>query len=60
LHQGGVGVLFDFARREFEYLPQGHFLSKCHLCFDIRRHLALTVAGLASRDLQPVGCYANQ
>lgn len=59
LHHGGIGTLFDFARREFKYLPQGNFLSKCHLCFDIRRHLALN-AGLASRDLQPVSCYANQ
>lgn len=59
LYSGGIGALFDFACREHGYDSNDRFLSKCHLCFDIRRHLALN-AGWESKDLQPLGCYQYQ
>jgi hypothetical protein len=39
LYSQGVKGLLDMAGSRYEYTPSGRYLSKCDLCFDIRRHL---------------------
>jgi hypothetical protein len=57
LHAAGVNGLMDVAR-EHGFQAAGAYLSKCHLCQDIRRYLVidrdLTFPELASR-----GFYEN-
>ncbi|MEM3134645.1 MAG: radical SAM protein, partial [Candidatus Bathyarchaeia archaeon] len=37
---GGVGRLFKYASEEYGYREREEgYISKCHLCLDIRRHL---------------------
>jgi hypothetical protein len=41
LVRGGAYALFEFACRNYDYQedPNG-YTSKCHLCVDVRKHLA--------------------
>jgi len=55
LYSRGVAGLHDFAApRGFE--PQPQYVSKCHLCMDIRRFLALE-SGEPWAELEPVEYY---
>ncbi|MBN1781958.1 radical SAM protein [bacterium] len=58
LVEGGVETLLQYAVNEYGYreLPEG-YIAKCHLCLDIRRHLAGT--GRTFRELGPADFYAH-
>jgi len=58
LHRDGIKGLYQMATAEYGFGPAERYLSKCHLCFDIRRHLVLD-KGIEQRELQPKGFYAN-
>jgi hypothetical protein len=58
LYTHGIRALYDIATQDYAYKTSGSFLSKCHLCFDIRHYLATQVR-LNTRDLQPLGCYTH-
>lgn len=45
-------ALMILAVNEYGFEPSKEYLSKCHLCFEIRHFLALE-KGLESRELQP-------
>lgn len=48
--------LYLLARDEWNYQPlRGGYADKCHLCVDVRKHLAQ--AGATYPDLQPAGYY---
>jgi hypothetical protein len=51
-----IEELYDLAVSEWEYepAPQGH-ISKCHLCVDIRKHIASETDEF--RELQPKEFY---
>ncbi|MBS7642034.1 MAG: hypothetical protein QW374_00230 [Candidatus Bathyarchaeia archaeon] len=52
----GIGELYRLAIEGYGYKPLNEgYISKCHLCLDIRRYLALDVGGF--KDLQPVEFY---
>ncbi len=56
LHTKGINGLFRVAREQSDYTPTGRYLSKCDLCFDIRRHL-VQQEGRPSLELQPLWFY---
>jgi len=56
LHAGGVNGLLALASNRLDYRPEGRYLSKCDLCFDIRRRLACE-PGQTYRELQPRRIY---
>ena len=58
LFDSGVTGLFELVSNQHDFKPSGRYMSKCHLCLDIRRYLVLD-RGLASRDLEPKGFYEN-
>jgi hypothetical protein len=56
LFRSGVRGLFDMASGQYGFYPSDGYISKCHLCYDIRRFLVLKKR-LASHELQPVALY---
>ncbi|MGD8371533.1 MAG: radical SAM protein [Syntrophobacterales bacterium] len=58
LYGEGIAGLFDIATTDYGFQPSKDYLSKCDLCFDIRRYLALE-KNLESQELQPKGIYEN-
>jgi hypothetical protein len=58
LYHSGITEFYDYACREYGFEPDRHYLSKCHLCFDIRRHLVV-VEGAQTGELQPHGIYIH-
>jgi hypothetical protein len=54
----GINGLFDLVSGEHGFKPSERYLSKCHLCLDLRRHLVLDREG-AYPELQPLGFYEN-
>ncbi len=56
VHEGPYG-LASWAARVYGYLWRRHYADKCHLCVDVRRHLALR--GLYPEVLRPAGFYAT-
>jgi len=62
LHSGGVTELFSLASVKFgyaserDYIVKRHFISKCHLCSDIRRFLVID-SKVESPDLAPLHFY---
>ena len=56
LYNSGVGALFQIASKEYGFQPSDGYISKCHLCYDIRRFL-VQEKGLVSQELQPVALY---
>jgi hypothetical protein len=56
LFQEGIRGLFDLASGRYDFKPSNGYLSKCHLCFDIRRHMVLE-QGIVSRELEPKDFY---
>jgi hypothetical protein len=58
LIRGGVEALFGWAVEEFGYEENpGGYIAKCHLCLDIRTHLAK--AGSGFQELAPLDFYKN-
>ena len=57
LHESGINGLFELAREE-GFGASGRYISKCHLCLDIRRYLVLD-RGLTFPELAPRGFYEN-
>ena len=58
LFHEGINGFGDLAVRKYGFKPSREYLSKCDLCFDIRKYLVLQV-GENSRELQPKGFYEN-
>ena len=54
----GIKGLFDLVSDEHGFNPSERYLSKCHLCLDLRRHLVLE-QGVTSRELSPKAFYKN-
>jgi uncharacterized Fe-S cluster-containing radical SAM superfamily protein len=57
LYSRGVGGLFRMASETTGYGPEGRYLSKCDLCFDIRRYLLLQAGDGMWPELQPRWIY---
>jgi hypothetical protein len=58
LFHDGIRGLFDLISSKYEFKPSDGYMSKCHLCLDLRRHVVLD-QGMTSRDLQPRAFYEN-
>jgi hypothetical protein len=56
LFRKGVQGFFDLATDEYGFQPTRPYLSKCDLCFDIRRHI-VSEERIATKELQPEGFY---
>jgi hypothetical protein len=56
LFMEGVRGLFHHVSKEYGFEPAGGYMSKCHLCFDLRRHLILEEK-VDSFELQPKSFY---
>lgn len=50
----GVAGFFELAAGQYGFTPAERYMSKCHLCFDLRRYLVLD-RGVDSLELQPRG-----
>lgn len=57
LFHRGVAGLFDWVSTDHGFEPSEGYMSKCHFCTELRRHLVLE-KGINSADLQPKGFYA--
>lgn len=58
LFQKGVTGLYDLATEKYGFKPAQGYMSKCHLCLDIRKYLALDIK-IDSRELRPLEFYKN-
>jgi organic radical activating enzyme len=56
LIHGGVNSLYKLATTKYGFSAKPEYLSKCHLCYEIRRFLVID-QGIVSPDLQPLGFY---
>ena len=56
LYSEGVIALQEFAKKQFDFEPDGQYLNKCHLCLEIRRFLSVEV-NYDSIELQPKQFY---
>jgi hypothetical protein len=52
----GITGLFDLISDKHDFKPSRRYLSKCHLCLDLRRHLIFD-RGAEYSELRPVGFY---
>lgn len=58
LFKKGVNGLYERASKEFGFVSEKKYISKCDLCFDIRKYLVLEKR-VDSKDLKPVEFYAS-
>jgi hypothetical protein len=58
LFHTGITGLFERVSRQCRFEPADNYLSKCHLCFDLRRHLVLG-EGVESKEFVPRAFYKN-
>ncbi len=56
LYNQGIAGLLEIAQQEYGFQPEEQYLSKCHLCFAIRRFLVMDKK-VRSDDLKPVPYY---
>lgn len=56
LYNQGVKGLLENAWENYGFIPEEQYLSKCHLCFEIRKYLVLE-GKVNSIELQPVQFY---
>ena len=56
LFHNGISGLFHFVKKEYDFEPADGYMSKCHFCYDMRRHLVLQV-NMESPELQPRSFY---
>jgi organic radical activating enzyme len=54
----GIRGLYDFVRDKYAFEPSHGYMSKCHLCLDLRRYLVLD-QGITNAELQPKAFYEN-
>jgi organic radical activating enzyme len=55
----GLQGLLQIAVRKYHFIPQQEYISKCHLCYDIRAYLVKN-QNINSPDLQPVELYFSE
>ncbi len=58
LFEQGVKGLYEFASGKFGFKPGPGYISKCHLCLEIRQYLVLE-ANIDSPEFGPPGFYEN-
>jgi len=58
LFHNGIKGFYDLVTGEYGFEPSKGYITKCHLCFDLRRYLVVS-RGMNSRELQPKGIYEN-
>jgi len=58
LYEKGIKGFHDMAVSDYSFKHNDSYLSKCHLCFDIRRYLVLQ-KGIKSSELEPVDFYSQ-
>ena len=58
LYRNGIAGLFELVSSRYGFQPARDYMSKCDLCFEIRRYLILEKV-VDSRELQPKGFYEN-
>ena len=58
LYSEGIGGLYSMARHRFNFAPNDRYISKCHLCLEIRKYL-VNECGVKSVELQPEEFYQN-
>ncbi len=58
LFHEGIEGLYDLVCSKFRFKPSDGYISKCHLCFDLRRFVVLD-KGMAHSELQPQAFYEN-
>lgn len=58
LWRGGVNELLDFAKKEYHFENKESYLSKCHLCYDIRTFLVKNKK-IDAQDLKPTEFYLH-
>jgi hypothetical protein len=56
LFQEGVIGLLEFVSNEHGFSPKKGYISKCHLCFEIRRYLVME-RSIKAKEFQPHGFY---
>jgi len=56
LSREGVNGLYKHAIIKYGFLPQAEYISKCHLCYEVRKFL-VTEKSVNSPDLQPLEFY---
>ncbi len=59
LFQGGVAHLLKFVSDEYGFTPAKGYISKCHLCFEIRRYLVME-KGVEAQEFQPRAFYEEK
>lgn len=57
LYRKGIKSLLAYAQEKFGFQPQEKYISKCHICGDIRRYL-VNNCKVRRKDLQPVQFYS--
>jgi hypothetical protein len=58
LFERGVTGLLELAAIDYDFTPAVGYLSKCHLCLDLRRYLVLD-KGVTDAELRPQAFYEN-
>ncbi|RLB12091.1 MAG: radical SAM protein [Deltaproteobacteria bacterium] len=58
LFERGVAGLYELATEQYGFKAASGYMSKCHLCLEIRRYLALSV-NIDSMELRPLPFYEN-
>ncbi|HDM76700.1 MAG TPA: radical SAM protein [Deltaproteobacteria bacterium] len=58
LFSRGISGLYEMAVENHGFEPDAGYMSKCHLCLEIRKFLVLR-RGIKNPDLQPVQFYEN-
>lgn len=58
LFHSGINGLYNLACEEHGFAASERYLSKCHLCFEIRRFLVIE-KNIQTRELQPRSFYEN-
>ena len=56
LFHEGVRGLFHYVSDMYDFVPDDGYMSKCHFCLDLRRHLVLN-GEMKSKELQPKAFY---
>lgn len=56
IYKEGVNGLYKYAKTQHQFIAKKEYLSKCHLCHDIRSYL-VNEAKVISHDLKPLGFY---
>ncbi len=58
LYSSGISGLLEKARQDYGFEPGGAYMTKCHLCLEIRKFLS-NLPGLDCGELKPRDFYDN-